>query len=306
LSDPNEESLNRVPENLDSASLASYVSLESEILVASNITESRDTLLIQETVAPIQADIVDKPQNTVVGGSSREIKEYISVEGDTIQSVADNFAVSADTIRWANEISGDSLNVGTKLRILPVTGVVVDAKRGDNAKSIAEQTGSSAEEVAAFNDISADAEISEKTQIIVPNGTPRKVPQLTSLPGTSRGYGPTPNPVFTGGNTYTRGYCTWHAANRRAQIGRPIPNRMGNAISWARAAASAGYSVDGNPRSGDVLYHRNIGGAGHVAFVESVNDDGSLSVSDMNYPSWGRVTRRTVPAGDLGKYLFIH
>jgi LysM repeat protein len=116
LSDQNEESLNRVPENLDSASLASYVSLESEILVASNITESRDTLLIQETVAPIQADIVDKPQNTVVGGSSREIKEYISVEGDTIQSVADNFAVSADTIRWANEISGDSLNVGTKLK----------------------------------------------------------------------------------------------------------------------------------------------------------------------------------------------
>ena len=81
---------------------------------------------------------------------------------------------------------------------------------------------------------------------------------------------------------------------------------MGNAISWARAAASAGYSVDGNPRSGDVLYHRNIGGAGHVAYVEAVNGDGSLSVSDMNYPTWGRVTRRTVPASELGKYLFIH
>jgi hypothetical protein len=29
-------------------------------------------------------------------------------------------------------------------------------------------------------------------------------------------------------------------------------------------------------------------------------------VSDMNYPSWGRVTYRTVPPSEMGKYRFIY
>lgn len=305
-------------ENVDinSLELASTVSQESEILVASNVTESKDTALIQQNIAPIQADVVDKPQTTINNSSSREIKDYVVLEGDTVSSVANKFSISADTIRWANNVEGEVLEVGRTIKVLPVTGVLVNAKKGDTIRAISEQTRGNAEEVAAFNDAgSVDAEIPENTQIIVPNGSPRVEAAVSgsdpsglgsTLPGTSRGYGPTPNPVFTGGNTYSKGYCTWHAANRRAQIGRPIPNRMGNAISWARAAASAGYAVDGNPRAGDVLYHRNIGGAGHVAFVEGINSDGSLKVSDMNYPTWGRVTYRTVSPSEFGKYLFIH
>jgi surface antigen len=33
---------------------------------------------------------------------------------------------------------------------------------------------------------------------------------------------------------------------------------------------------------------------GHVAYVESVNADGSFTVSEMNYGGWGRVDYRTI------------
>jgi N-acetylmuramoyl-L-alanine amidase len=295
--------------DVDSASLAAIVGQESEMLVTTNVNEYKDTLLIQKTVAPIQVDVVDKPQTTISSDSARNVTEYVVVDGDTVLTVADRFSVSADTIRWANNITGDSVASGTTLKILPITGVLVTSKAGDTVTKIASETNASAEEVALFNDIDVSVAIEPGTAIIVPNGSPRSTPSPTrrGSSGTSQGaYGFAANPVFGGGNTYSRGYCTWHAANRRAAIGRPIPNRMGNAISWARAAASAGYVVDGNPRAGDVLWHRNIGGAGHVAFVEGVNADGSLLVSDMNYPSWGRVTYRNVPPSEFGKYLFIH
>lgn len=301
------EDLNGSSVDLESVTLAATVGQESEMLVATNVTEYKDTLLIQKTVAPIQADIVDKPQTTIASDSSRQIREYTTVDGDTIPGVAGKFGITADTVRWANNLTGDSVAPGINLKILPITGVLVVARSGDTPRKIAESTNSSADEVALFNDIQVEGAIAEGTQIIVPNGSPRS--EASARRGRSSGGGSggfMATPVFGGGNTYSRGYCTWHAANRRAAIGRPIPNRMGNAISWARAAASAGYAVDGNPRAGDVLWHRNIGGAGHVAFVEGVNSDGSLLVSDMNYPSWGRVTYRTVPTSEFGKYLFIH
>lgn len=309
LNTAKEEEVDVSTSDIESADLAAVVSQESNMLVESNVNEYRDTLVLQKVVAPIQADIVDKPQTTIASDSAREVSEYITVEGDTIPSVADKFSITADTVRWANNLTGDSVAPGTTLKILPITGVLVFAKAGDTPKIIADSTSSSAEEIALFNDIDINAGIPAGKQIIVPNGSPRSSSSRStrrSTVSTASGYGFAANPVFGGGNTYSRGYCTWHAANRRAAIGRPIPNRMGNAIRWASVAAANGYAVDGNPRAGDVLWHRNIGGAGHVAFVEGVNGDGSLLVSDMNYPSWGRVTYRTVPSSEFGKYLFIH
>ncbi len=295
--------------DVESADLAAVVSQESDFLVTSNVNEYRDTLVIQKTVAPIQAEVVDKPQTTASAGSLREVVEYVFQQGDTIPAIADKFAISADTIRWANDVTGDLVAPGVKLKILPITGTLVVAKEGDTARKIAEANGAAIEEVALFNDISADQAIPVGTNIIVPGGVKRVVrsdSRLGSRSSRSSGGAVNPGMYVYGGNTYSYGYCTWHASNRRAAIGRPIPNRMGNAIAWARAASSIGYAVDGNPRAGDVLWHKNIGGAGHVAFVESVNDDGSIRVSDMNYPSWGKVTYRTVSSSEFGKYLFIH
>ncbi|HHI6401528.1 TPA: CHAP domain-containing protein, partial [Staphylococcus aureus] len=46
---------------------------------------------------------------------------------------------------------------------------------------------------------------------------------------------------------------------------------------------------------------------GHVAYVEGVNSNGSVRVSEMNYGHGaGVVTSRTISANQAGSYNFIH
>jgi surface antigen len=47
-------------------------------------------------------------------------------------------------------------------------------------------------------------------------------------------------------------------------------------------------------------------GAGHVAYVESVNGDGSWTVSEMNYVAWGVQSRRTLRPGQAPVVGFIY
>jgi surface antigen len=90
------------------------------------------------------------------------------------------------------------------------------------------------------------------------------------------------------------------------QIGKPLPTNLGNAITWLSLARKAGLPTGSVPQAGAALYHKDISGLGHVAFVEKVNEDGSAMISDMNYPTWGRVTYRTIQPGEFGKYAFIY
>lgn len=89
------------------------------------------------------------------------------------------------------------------------------------------------------------------------------------------------------GNSYTPGYCTWYAKNMRSDL----PNNLGNADTWVYRAASQGLATGSAPRVGA------IGQQGmHVVFVEKVNSNGTVTVSEMNYEGYGVVSSRTVPA----------
>ncbi len=52
--------------------------------------------------------------------------------------------------------------------------------------------------------------------------------------------------------------------------------------NWANAAARAGYTVNNTPKAGAIM-QTTQGAYGHVAYVESVNSNGSVRVSEMNY-----------------------
>ena len=54
------------------------------------------------------------------------------------------------------------------------------------------------------------------------------------------------------------------------------------------------------------IFQTDAGPWGHVAYVESVNTDGSILISDMNYPIWGKVTYRTAQPSEFGNYRFIY
>ncbi|QDA67529.1 CHAP domain-containing protein [Staphylococcus epidermidis] len=51
----------------------------------------------------------------------------------------------------------------------------------------------------------------------------------------------------------------------------------------------------------------NDGAYGHVAYVEGVNSNGSIRVSEMNYGHGaGVVTSRTISASQAASYNYIH
>ena len=122
-------------------------------------------------------------------------------------------------------------------------------------------------------------------------------PKLTVSGGIVSTAGITPD------TRYPWGQCTWWAATRRADIGKPIPG-WGNAATWAGSAASAGYTVDGSPSAGSVIvFQPGVLGAsagyGHVAMVEEVRGDGSILISESNVLGLGVVSTREISASQL-------
>jgi len=96
-------------------------------------------------------------------------------------------------------------------------------------------------------------------------------------------------------NGFSYGYCTWWVAHKR-----PVPWR-GNAYQWWWNARAFGFAEGPTPRAGSIMVMGISGSSpqGHVAYVESVNPNGSFLVSEMNWwgvpgGGWNRVDYRTV------------
>jgi surface antigen len=194
----------------------------------------------------------------------------------------------------------------TALVISPVNGITYVVKAGDTPDSIAQSYHTDKQQLIAFNDAELTGTFKAGETIVVPDAVqPAAVRTASYGIGAVGGFSFGGGAIY-GGNGYDYGWCTWHAANRRIQIGRPLPTNLGNAVSWLSIARRAGLATGNTPQAGAVLYHKNIGGLGHVAFVEKQNPDGSWLVSDMNYPIWGHVTYRTITPAEFGSYAFIY
>lgn len=101
---------------------------------------------------------------------------------------------------------------------------------------------------------------------------------------------PTRSSGDSNGNRYTYGYCTWYVKNQRPDL----PNNLGNADTWTSRAAAQGLATGSVPRVGAVAQSGM-----HVAYVTSVNGDGTVTVSEMNYVGWNKVSSRTAPSSSF-------
>ena len=91
-------------------------------------------------------------------------------------------------------------------------------------------------------------------------------------------------------------WCTDYVHSRRPDVAV-----YGNAgYGWISSAQAAGKSTGSAPRAGAVAVTN-----GHVAYVESVNNDGSYTVSEMgwNYRA-GNYNKRTVRPGTFGQFIY--
>lgn len=294
------------------ADLAAATAETAGLAVASNVSNLSISLSAKAELAQADSSVLTKPQIVQVT-ESRGISSYVTTTGDTAQTVAKKYGVSADTIKWANGLSGDAISVGQTLKIPNIDGVLYTIRSGDSIDSIAQRYSTNRDRLVSYNDLELGG-LNPGQQIVLPGGIlpeterPGYVsPTRTVVAATSRPIASYTANAAVAGNRYDYGYCTWYAYNRRAELGRPVGSFWGNASTWASYARGSGYLVNSSPAVGAVMQNSyQAGGYGHVAVVESVNADGSIYVSEMNYAGWNVKSYRTVSAGEASGYNYIH
>lgn len=283
-------------DTLSSADIAVNVAQLVNLDEAVAVTNYADSVNSNMEIIQADSQVVAKPQIVTTDISSiKDLQTYVSVAGDTVASVAEKFGLSSDSVRWSNNLAGNTIAAGTELKIPPVNGLVYTVKENDTAETLASRFNVSKEKIISFNDAEINGLTAGQT-IVIPGG-------VVAAP--SRG------PVFNyravfGYNGYDYGYCTWYTANRRAAVGKPVPANFGNAISWKYRAAAIGMPVSNVPQAHAVIWTPYSSGWGHVGFVEEVFADGSVRVSEMNVRGWSVVSEKVLTPEQAAGYSYIY
>jgi surface antigen/LysM repeat protein len=241
----------------------------------------------------------------------RDIFYYTLKPGDTVENVAGQFGLTANTLRWANQVTSvTTLRPGMRLIVPPVNGVLVRVGPGMTLASLALRYGVDPQGIIDFNYLRDPDHLQPGSMLMLPDGRgppladPQKRPSVVRR---SAGVAQPPmkyvGTVRGSNGRFPYGYCTWWVAQKRS-----IP-WTGDAWQWWYNARLFGAAEGQTPRPGAIM----VAGisftspVGHVAYVESVNSDGSFVVSEMNWGRWGVVDFRTLRPGDVVDLLgFIY
>lgn len=235
---------------------------------------------------------VEKPKST-------QISIYAVREGDTLQGIAKLFGVSANTIRWANDMDkGAVLKKGQVLTILPVSGLSYTVKRGDTLASIAKATGADADEIARFNDITGP--LASGISIVIPDGelstpAPAPAPRRVATGVTSSVKSSAINASISSGyygaplNNYvrTQGVHGYNAVDLGAPVGTPIYASASGDVILARSGSWNGgygnYIVISHNNGSQTLYaHQSrlaVGVGEHVVKGQVIGYVGNIGRS---------------------------
>lgn len=274
-------------DQLSSADIAASAAQAVKLPETIAVINQADSVKAEQTIAPADAAVIAKPLFVPTAFKSRkDIAEYVVQQGDTVSSIAAKFSVTSDSIMWSNNLRGNSVNAGLVLLIPPQSGIVYTVHSGDTVANLAQKYRVAEDRIVDFNDIELTG-LKVGERILIPDGKQPAPAVVQPILG-----------VF-GYNGYDYGFCTWYVANRRAQYGNPVPANLGNASTWDNRAAAMGMNVNKTPAVGAAAVTSQVG-AGHVAFVEALNADGSIWISEMN--SRGQVSMNdTTPAGGWGR-----
>ncbi|HUY53483.1 MAG TPA: LysM peptidoglycan-binding domain-containing protein [Candidatus Dormibacteraeota bacterium] len=266
---------------------------------------------------PLNDQLIAEPIILATSVKTRaDIIAHKVVAGDSLSSLAIAYGVTSQSISESNGINYGYLKLGSTIYIPPINGIVYVVKAGDTPQNLANAYNANANDIVSFN----DAEISGLKvgeRIVIPNGSVAQT-GLNYYGGYSPSYYSFAfgTSAIYGYNGYDFGWCTWWVAHRRATAGNPIPANLGNAYSWLQLAQDAHIPTGLTPQPGSIIWFGY--GADHVAYVEAVNSDGSLLISEMmafgylksnlTIPGggWDIVDYRIIPANQVHNYRYIY
>lgn len=286
----------------------------NEIKSLNNLTSD---LIFPGDVLKVDAEAPSAAPAEEVEVEAEETATTYTIEaGDTLFAIANQFNVTVDNLKAWNNLSSDLIIAGKTISVAesaaPAAMTVEEAPAEETAAPAEEVSASAVEEVESAEAAPAEsapapaAEEVQTEEVSAPAVEEVEQPQAAtpaaSAPVTS---------ASNGANYYDWGTCAWYVFEQRSQRGLGVGNMWGDAKNWAAGAQAAGYSVSNSPSVGAIMqapaYTNGAYGLGHVAIVESVNSDGSIVVSEMQFNGGlGSVSTRTLSASQAASHNFIN
>jgi murein DD-endopeptidase MepM/ murein hydrolase activator NlpD len=221
---------------------------EQVVLVRSAIVTPIPTLLPPPTPIPDPpGDLLDDVDEVEIPWSKREGREeiltYAVQSGDTMWSIASQYGLDVDTLRWSNpdlERNPDQLAPGMELTILPVQGIYYTVEVGDTLSDICQRFGVAEADILNYplNRLTSPDTLLEGQKLVIPHGRKeiaRPAPQLSAG-------SPFAWPLV--GNV-TQGFSNKHRAiDIGAPYGSPVyAGREGRVVRAGWARTGYGYTV---------------------------------------------------------------
>jgi len=287
---------------------AKYDKLIAEIKTTEEkIVTNRDAL--GETLADLYVD--EKISPLVMLASSKNIGDYIDKQSYR-ESIRDNLSKTIEEIKdLKNKLETDKKDVERVLQDQKNQREALTTKENEQQQLVNETKG----EEAAYQRLSADKNNDISSLRSAQAEANRRALQ-------SSGFGQIPAGIPGGGGypgvwanapldayvdpwgLYTR-ECVSYTAWKVASTGRFVPHfgGAGNANQWPSTVSAYGISSGSSPRAGSVAM-MNIGYYGHVMYVESVNGDGTITVSDYNF-AWDGLYRNYTRSASGLTYIYF-
>ncbi len=281
-----------------SATVAANVAAKTNLLVSADATQQASHLDSQVALAGTDDALAKRQIVSTAQTVRHDITSYTIKPGDTLSSIATQFNVTSDTIKWANNIDDVSaIKPGQALKILPITGLLYTVDPGDTTASIAAKYQAVEAQLVEYNDLDVKG-LSAGKQIIIPDG---RIAEVAKPVTAAVSQAPVKSQAvwfaLGSGSGYPWGQCTYHIA----EMIPGLPGNLGNAWQWRWTLPAYGWHYSSSPVPGSIAYFAYGGGGyGHVAYVHSVNSDGSVLISERNFMGNPNVTYRTIGAYEAG------
>lgn len=193
--------------------------LEAPVVGVSNNT-APDPLAVSSEALLFEAGplgtIADVPTTTPV---SDHITIYSVRAGENISQIAKMFDVTADTIRWANDLGATATVTPDQILVIPpISGVIHVVKKGDTIASIAKLYKADVDDILTFNDLGGATTLAVGDSIIVPDGRIETIKKPAVATNSIAGYFMRP---IKGGRK-TVGIHGHNGVDLAAPVGTPI------------------------------------------------------------------------------------
>lgn len=258
--------------------------------------------------------------------SSKSISDYVDKESYK-NAVKDNLKQTIASIKnLKKKLEEQKKDVERVIAEQKFARDALVAKENEQASLIAQTRG----QEAAYNRMVGEREsqklaLQKQQQAAIEAAARRAGGTINVLPGDpNKGGYPWEAGCWVDGNAWSHGgadgnggdplgygcrQCVSYTAWKVGQRTGNFPRYWGNANQWPGSARSAGYETGSTPRVNSVGVI-SAGAYGHVVWIEAVNGDGTVDVSQYNYfnaggSGWGHYSKMRVSAATYDTYIYF-